>query len=164
MHGWRKKLTVATLLMAALATYVDLPRLNVGFNLGDTLNAVRVIDPVQHTRMQSLLDALMHQGAGDQLATDLEDGNESLALLNHSTLLNAVVTPMFRLNGPITLGDEDFKLGESECQPLTGLAGALFHLDLPPPTSQTAWQPPRSQCPTSFSLNQSARAPPIALR
>lgn len=164
MHGWRKKLTVVTLLVAAFATYVDVPRLNVAFNLGDTLNAVRVIDPVQHTRMQTLLDDLLRQGAGLELASDLQDGNESLELLTHSALLNGLVPPGFQLAAPIPFGDADLKLGETEYQPLTGLPGALFQLDLPPPRTQTNWQPPSTQCPTIFNFTHTARGPPIALR
>ncbi|MBZ0135097.1 MAG: hypothetical protein K8I27_01840 [Planctomycetes bacterium] len=164
MQGWRKKLTVATLLMAAFATYVDAPRLNLAFNLGDTLNAVRVIDPVQHTRMSQLLDALIAQGNGQQLATDLQDGNESLKLLSHNTLLNGVVPPMFQLQEPISFGNDDLKLGDTEYRPLTGLAGVLFKLDLPPPRSESLWQTPRTQCPTGINLTQTARAPPLALR
>ena len=104
-------------------------------------------------------------GDGNQLANDLQDGNESLELLSNNIILNAVVSPMFRLVEPVTLEDDGFALGEqADTQPLTGLAGALFHLDLPPPTYDTLWQPPRPELPTSFNFSHTARAPPIALR
>ena len=47
----RKSMVVATLLLAALSSYVDLPRIHAALNLGDTLNVARVIDPVHDTRM-----------------------------------------------------------------------------------------------------------------
>jgi len=125
---------------------------------------VRVMDPVQHTRMQQLLDALLQQGDAQQLATDLQDGNESLELLNDSSLLNGVVSPLFQLTAPITFGNEDLKFGDTDYRPLTGLPGALFQLDLPPPESEPTWQPPGLHCPFSSGFNQTARAPPFALR
>ena len=165
MQGWRKRLTIGALLLAAFASYVDLPRLNVVTHLGDTLNAIRVMDPVQHTRMQQVLDQLLLKGEGIQLSSDLQDGNESLDLLSDSILLNAFVPPMFQLNAPVLLDDEGFKVGEhNDLLPLTGMPSALFQLDLPPPRSQTMWQPPRTQCPTSLHFSHTARGPPIALR
>lgn len=164
MQGWRRKLTVVSLLVAAFATYVDVPRLHVALNLGDTLNALRVMDPVQHIRMQQLLNHLLESGAsGSELATDLQDGNESLDLLSASAMLNGVVPPVFQVQLP-ALVSEDHQPGDSGYTGLTGLAGALLSLDLPPPFNQSLWQPPRIEYQAGGTFRLYSRAPPLALR
>jgi hypothetical protein len=160
-YGWRRRLTVATLLLAAVATHADLPRLNLALNLGDTLNAIRVMDPVQHIRMQLRLDTLAAHERG-QLETDLQDGRESLELLADTASIHGVLPRLFRARAPLTLSDNGFTPGEAaEPLPLHGLVGTLLALDLPPPRLEALWQPPAFEAPGGFTPRLMARAPPL---
>jgi hypothetical protein len=152
-HRRHNRLVAATLLIAALAAYVDLPRLYQAGSIGDTLNAVRVFDAIQHSRMfQRALDA----GIAD---TDLQDGQESLELVLQVAPVPSFIAPTFNFAKPVLQPAP--KLGETEFQPLTGLAGALFKLDLPPPRLEALWQPPRLQSPSFGRPALRSRAPPF---
>ncbi|MCA8914649.1 MAG: hypothetical protein KDB90_04485 [Planctomycetes bacterium] len=156
-----KRMVVATLLIAALASYADLPRLHLLTSLGDTLSYARVLDPVQCARMlQQVAD---FGDSANDVRTDLDDGQRSLALINDVSLIQAVVPTLFEVP-TCKLADDTPRptlLGDSITQPLTALGGALLSLDLPPPGLQTHWQPPRLQLPFSLNLTHTARPPPL---
>ncbi|MCB9933565.1 MAG: hypothetical protein H6841_09105 [Planctomycetes bacterium] len=158
MPGWYRKSVVATLLIAALASYANLPRLQLIHRLGDSLNALRVMDPVQHTRM-----ALRLLGMSDatELRQDLDDGQRSLELIGNAPLLQAVAPAMFRFSAPVFCDDHGGFGERCEYQSLTALPGALLKLDLPPPRHEALWQPPRLRLPFTPGLTHSARAPPL---
>jgi hypothetical protein len=154
-HGWKNRMVAATLLIAALAAYLDLPRLYQTTCIGDTLNAVRVFDAIQHTRMaQRAADA-------DTVDADLDEGLESLALILQVSPLQALIQPTFELPRPAALDENAPAVGENEYQPLTAMAGALLTLDLPPPKLEAHWQPPRLQAPHLPGFTHTARGPPL---
>ncbi|MCG3183244.1 MAG: hypothetical protein ICCCNLDF_01330 [Planctomycetes bacterium] len=158
MAGWYRKSVITTLLLAALASHANLPRLQLLGGLGDTLNAVRVMDPLQHVRMAQRLLGLAE---ARELQRDLDDGQQSLELIGDTPLLQAVVPAAFRVSAPL-FGEDLGNFGESgDFQPLTALPGALLLLDLPPPRMESLWQPPRLQLPFAPALTHTARAPPI---
>lgn len=158
MAGWYRKSVITTLLLAALASHANLPRLQLLGGLGDTLNAVRVMDPLQHVRMAQRLLGLAE---ARELQRDLDDGQQSLELIGDTPLLQAVVPAAFRVSAPL-FGEDLGNFGESgDFQPLTALPGALLLLDLPPPRTEALWQPPRLQLPFAPALTHTARAPPI---
>jgi hypothetical protein len=153
-HGWKNRVVAATLLIAAVAAYLDLPRLYQTSCIGDTLNAVRVFDAIQHARMAQL--------AADTGAVDagLNEGLDSLKLVLQVTPLQAMTQPMFEISRPVILDEDAPAVGENEYQPLTAMAGALFTLDLPPPGLEALWQPPRLQVPSLPGFTHTARGPP----
>lgn len=153
-HGFKQRLVVATLLIAAVAAYVDLPKLYQACSIGDTLNAVRVFDAIQHSRMaQRALDS----GIAD---IDLQEGQESLELVLQVNPVPAMAAPFLQFARPALLHDAP-AVGDTDYQPLTGLAGALFKLDLPPPRLKALWQPPRLQAPSLPGFTHIARGPPL---
>ncbi|MCB9894428.1 MAG: hypothetical protein H6839_08260 [Planctomycetes bacterium] len=154
-------MVVATLLIAALASYADLPRLHLASSLGDTLSYARVLDPVNCARMLQQV-ANLGERASD-VRTDLDDGQRSLALINDVSLIQAIVPIRFEVPGLVQPDDTRRpSIGEAQdFQPLAALGGALLTLDLPPPRFQTHWQPPRLQMPSSLTFTQTARAPPL---
>lgn len=157
MAGWHRKSVVATLLLAALASHANLPRLQLLHNLGDTLNAVRVMDPLQHVRMAQRLLGLADAA---ELQHDLDDGRRSLELISDTPLLLAVAPAAFRSSAPL-LGEGPKRFGEcGELGPLAALPGVLLTLDLPPPRLEALWQPPRLQLPFAPALTHTARGPP----
>ena len=161
----RKSMVIATLLLAALSSYVDLPRLNASLNLGDTLNAARVLDPVQHTRMLQRLNQLNGDSAA-ALQSRLDDGMQSLKLIGNTSLLQGVVPGEVRLP-TFTMAEDDQRitLGDvAAAQPLTAIPGAALTLDLPPPRFESLFQPPTLETPSFSLFSQTARAPPLALR
>jgi hypothetical protein len=154
-HGGKSRLVAVTLLVAALAAYLDLPRLYQTTCIGDTLNAVRVFDAIQHTRLaQTAADT----GAVD---ADLNEGLESLGLVLQVVPLRAIARPAFEMKRPVAADETAPAPGQNECQPLTAIAGALFKLDLPPPRLEALWQPPRLQAPRLPGLSRTARGPPL---
>lgn len=164
MTGARKTMVVATLLMAALSSYADLPRLNAVLNLGDTLNAIRIADPIQHTRMLQQLAALDGEAAAE-LQDDLDDGMQSFELMGHNSTLQAVVPEWFELPNLTTTESSRFTLDQlTGAQPVSAISAVLLTLDLPPPRFETLFQPPRLEMPFMGICNQTARAPPLALR
>ncbi|MEZ5994055.1 MAG: hypothetical protein R3E76_17105 [Planctomycetota bacterium] len=160
----RKSMVVATLLLAALSSYVDLPRIHAALNLGDTLNVARVIDPVHHTRMLQKLTQLDGDVASE-LRQDLDEGMQSLDLLGSTSVLQAIVAPSVQLPSLVL---EDTTPGQpgndAGIDLLTGISGSLLTLDLPPPRFETLFQPPRLDAPTHSLFNNTARAPPMTLR
>lgn len=160
----RKSMVVATLLLAALSSYVDLPRINASLNLGDTLNVARVIDPVHHTRMLQQLSQLNGDFASD-LKHDLEEGMQSLELLGSTSVLQAIVAPTVQLPTFNAVNATPGQPGnDATVNLLTGISGTLLMLDLPPPRFETLFQPPRLDAPTTSLFNNTARAPPMLLR
>lgn len=158
MPGWYRKSVIATLLLAALASYANLPRLQLLGGLGDTLNAVRVMDPLQHTRMAQRLLGLAE---ASELQHDLDDGQHSLELIGDTPLLQMVAPAAFRLCAPL-FGEDLGSYGEGgDFRPLTALSGALLVLDLPPPRIEILWQPPRRQLPFTPGPTHTARGPPL---
>lgn len=163
--GWRKHVITASLLLAALSVYVDAPRLHLATSIGDTLNALRVLDPMQHTFMQLRLDALtsaadseLVEQAAQSLADQLQDGRESLDLMAHTNLLQAVLPTPFALQAPALLLQDHAPAFTAE----HSLPGRVLTLDLPPPRFEALFRPPTLQAPPLFSNLRQARAPPLA--
>ena len=159
----RKRLVAVTLLLAALASYADLPRLHLATSMGDVLNVARVLDPVQCARIQQEL-ASLGDGASE-LAADLNDGQQSLALVQNAPLIQAVIPSRLQLP-TFKLADSDDRptFSMNDFLPLTALGGSVLALDLPPPSFHSHTQPPRLQLPFDLSRTHTARAPPLSLR
>ena len=160
--GWRKHLITASLLLAALSVYVDAPRLHLATSLGDTLNALRVLDPMQHTFMQLRLDAMAQladsESAKADLAEQLNDGRESLDLLAHTSLLQAILPAPIVLQAPALLMQDHVPAFAA----VHSLPGRVLTLDLPPPRFEALFKPPAMQAQSLFSNLRNARAPPLA--
>jgi len=149
------RLVAGLLLFAALAAHLDLARLHQLTGIGDTLNAVRVFDAIEHSRMAQ---RALESGYAD---SDLQDGQESLAIMLQVTPLHAALAPEFdaRLVMPALEAPKPHPDGHSF--PLQGLVANLLKIDLPPPRWQTHWQPPRLQAPVPISTARTARGPPL---
>lgn len=149
---------IAALFAAALACYANVPRLHVVQSIGDTLNAVRVLDPMSHILLaaHAARDTKEAQAARE----DLTDGRQSVAVIGSTPLLIAATSPTLAYTQP-TLAPDDPLHGPDGCHPsIAALPGSWRTLDLPPP---------RSSCdsvdlkmPPSRRMRASAsRAPPL---
>lgn len=152
---------VGTLLFAALAAHIDLPRLRLNTSMGDTLNAIRVSDFVSHIKLSRLASRLANDAA---LQTQLEEGRESLELIAHTPVVLAIVPPNVIPNLDSIAPPREFDNDSPELLELTGLAGQFLNIDLPPPREQALFQPPLLEAPLTLRFNLTARAPPISPR
>lgn len=154
------RFTAFALILAALAVHCDLPRLHLAFRMGDTLNALRVMDAVQHNRMARLAENLPRDA---ELARALKDGQESLELIGHTPVLNAVAPPRFRLPAlDVPAAEAQLEVGEALPLPLPALAARLLESALPPPPRLSLARPPLAVEPCGGTSGRSARAPPLA--
>jgi hypothetical protein len=92
--------------------------------------------------------------------TDLQEGQQSLALILQVNSVPAFAMPASQIARPALLFEAP-KVGNTEYQPLTALAGILFKLHLPPPRQEALWQPPRLHSPSLRLPALLARAPPV---
>jgi hypothetical protein len=146
------------LLIGALACYCNLPRLHIVSAMGETVNAVRVLDPISHIRLAAR--AALDDDQAQTAREDLNDGRDSLKLIAFTPALIAAIAATTSWIPP-TLAPDDSTPG-FDClpAPLTGLPGVLLRLDLPPPRT-------RCDCPALKATASArvaalrARAPPL---
>lgn len=153
-----RRFVVATLLIAALGVHVDLPRLHLSTSLGDTLNAIRVSDPVSHILLSRLVDNLPD---GAELGEQLEEGRESLELLTHTPHIDAILPPGLMRRMAADTDPVRFDNGAAGLFGVDGLAGHVLNIDLPPPRWQALCDPPGRDAPSLFSQRFQARGPPL---
>ncbi|MBK8205826.1 MAG: hypothetical protein IPK87_03410 [Planctomycetes bacterium] len=157
-HRRHNRLAVAALLLGALAGYCDLPRLHVFAAIGDTVNAIRVLDVASHIRMAT--DAMHDTHAADMLREKLDDGRGSADIINFSPSLVAALPPL-SFYVPPTLAPDDSTPGlDFLPAPLTGLPGMLMQLDLPPPRLRSDTPAPAFYSPANLPAFI-ARGPPM---
>jgi hypothetical protein len=148
---------VAALLAAALACYANVPRLHVVQSIGDTLNAVRVLDPMSHILLaaQAAQDNDDAQSARD----DLEDGRQSATVIGTTPLLIAAASPTLGYTPPL-LAPDDSPHGPDGYLSVVALPGSWLTLDIPPPRSRcgvAVIQMPLSR----HSQARACRGPPL---
>lgn len=158
---WHRCFVVGTLLMAAFSVHVDVPRLHLLASMGDTLNAIRVADPVSHILLARMAD---RRPGDDELDEALKEGRESLELLVHTPAIDAILPPGLLPRFASDAEPLRFDNGGDDLFTLTGLAGNLRNIDLPPPRLEQSFEPPRLEMPGSTRVATCARAPPLAMR
>ncbi|MCC7508927.1 MAG: hypothetical protein IT464_06100 [Planctomycetes bacterium] len=152
------RLAIAALLLGALAGYCDLPRLHVVAAIGDTVNAVRVLDIASHIRLAS--EAMRDTHAANVLREKLDDGRGSADIINFSPSLVAALPPL-NFYVPPTLAPDDSTPGlDFMPAPLTALPGMLLQLDLPPPRLRCDTPAPDFYTPANLPAFI-ARGPPM---
>lgn len=128
------RLAVCALLLGALAAYADIPRLGVVNRIGDTLNAVCMLDVATHLRMAQ--ESLGDGHVAEQVREKLDEGSRSLKVINFAPSLVAALPPLSFYTPP-TLAPDDSQPGPQYLPaPLTALPGVLMQLNLPPPRTR----------------------------
>lgn len=152
------RLAVCALLLGALAAYADIPRIGVVNRIGDTLNAVRMLDVSTHLRMAR--EALGEGQVAEQVREKLDEGSRSLKVINFAPSLVAAVPPLSFYTPP-TLAPDDSRPGPQFLPaPLAALPGVLMQLNLPPPRTRLDMPAPSLFAPTSRPVFAS-RGPPL---
>jgi hypothetical protein len=149
---------IAALFAAALACYANAPRLHVVQSIGDTLNAVRVLDPMSHILLAA--HAAQDTEEAQSAREDLNDGRQSVAVIGSTPMLIAAASPTLTYTQP-TLAPDDPQHGpDGYHASIAALPGAWRTLDLPPPRS--CCDPVDLKTPLSRRLRAPAsRGPPL---
>lgn len=142
------------LLLAAFACYVDVPRVHLLSRMGDTLNAVRVLDVASHIHLAAR--AVTDTNA----AEELEDGRRSMELVAATPSLLAALPGALRYTPPTLAPDEARDGLNLLASPVAALPGMLLALDLPPPFSAIGQFSPGPR-PSPAPVAAAARAPPL---
>ncbi len=151
-------IVVAALFAAALACYANVPRLHVVQSIGDTLNAVRVLDPMSHILLAQ--QAAQDDEAAASAREDLRDGRQSATVIGATPILIAAASPTLAYTPPVLAPDDSTHGPEGYTQSITALPGALLTLDIPPPRS--CCDAPAIPAPLSRHLPARAcRGPPL---
>ncbi|MBX3458463.1 MAG: hypothetical protein KF696_00705 [Planctomycetes bacterium] len=145
-------------MLGALAAYCDVPRLGVINRVGDTLNAVRVLDVATHLRLAQ--EALKQGEIAAQARERLDEGRRSLDLINFAPSIVAAVPPISSYIPPALAPDDSQPGPQFLPAPLTALPGVLMQLNLPPPRTRTVAQPPATFAPANRPAFTS-RGPPL---
>ncbi len=157
-HRHHNRLAVAALLLGALAAYCDVPRLHVFARIGDTLNAVRVLDVASHIRLASA--AMLDTQSAETLREKLNEGRGSADVINFSPSLVAAVPPLSFYVPPTLAPDDSLPGLDFIPAPLTALPGMLMRLDLPPPRLRSSAPTPAFYSPANLPAFI-ARGPPV---